>query len=245
MIVIPAIDLKGGRCVRLAQGRFDRETVYGDDPAAMAVQWADAGAELIHLVDLDGSVGQKPVNQEAILSIRRAVGVGLELGGGIRDLETISFYLEAGIDRIILGTAAQRDPALVKEASRLFPGRIIVGIDAKGSEVVVEGWTQGTGQDYIELARHFEGLGVAAIIYTDVDRDGMRTGPNLERTGRLARAIKIPVIASGGVKDLGDIRALLSLEVDGVTGVISGRALYEGSLDFRAARRAAESGLVV
>ena len=240
MIVIPAIDLKGGRCVRLAQGRFDKETVYGSDPAGMARRWADQGAEWIHLVDLDGSVGQKPINQEAILSIRKAVETRLELGGGIRDMETIAFYLDAGIDRIILGTAAQKDPELVKEASTRYPGRIVVGIDAKGAEVVVEGWTQGTGQDYIDLARHFEGLGVAAIIYTDVDRDGMQTGPNLERTGRLARSIGIPVIASGGVNDLDDIKALLDLEADGVTAVISGRALYEGSLDFYEARRLAE-----
>lgn len=239
MIVIPAIDLKAGRCVRLLQGRFDRETVYGHDPGAMARRWAEAGAEWIHIVDLDGSVGQKPVNQEAILSIRSSVSVRLELGGGIRDMETIAFYLEHGLDRIILGTAAYRDPDLVREAAAKFPGKIAVGLDARGSKVVVEGWTEDTGQDYIDLARHFQGLGVGALIYTDVDRDGMRTGPNLERTKVLARAVDIPVIASGGVKDIEDIRALLPLESDGVMGVITGKALYEGDLDFFQAQAAA------
>ncbi len=241
MIVIPAIDLKEGRCVRLLQGRFDQETVYGQDPAAMGRRWAQAGAEWIHLVDLDGSVGRQPVNQEAILSIRRAVDAKLELGGGIRDIENIAFYLEQGLDRIILGTAAFRQPELVRQAAERFPGRIAVGIDAKGAEVVVEGWTEGTGHDYIDLARHFEGLGVAALIYTDVDRDGMRMGPNIERTGALARAVNIPVIASGGVNDLEDIRALKTLEADGVVGVISGKALYEGSLDFARAQALASA----
>jgi len=235
MIVIPAIDLKAGRCVRLLQGRFDRETVYGDDPAAMARRWAEVGAEWIHIVDLEGSVGRKPVNQEAVLAIRSAVSAKLELGGGIRDLDTIALYLDRGLNRIILGTAAMRDPNLVGEAARRFPGKIAVGLDARGSKVVVEGWTEDSGQDYLDLARRFQGLGVAALIYTDVDRDGMRTGPNLERTRALARAVDIPVIASGGVKDLEDIRTLLPLEADGVIGVICGKALYEGSLDLTAA----------
>ena len=242
MLVIPAIDLKEGRCVRLLQGKFDQETsLYRvrDDPAAMARRWADQGAELIHLVDLDGSVGQKPVNRDAILAIRDAVKVKLELGGGIRDMGTISFYLEHGIDRIILGTVAHREPELVRQAAGRFPGGIVVGIDARGSKVVVEGWTEDTGRDYIDLARFFQGMGVAAIIYTDVDRDGMRTGPNLERTGTLAKSIDIPVIASGGVKDIDDIKALLPLEADGVVGVISGKALYEGNLDFKQAKELA------
>ena len=234
MLLIPAIDLRQGKCVRLLQGRFDQETVYGDDPSGMALRWASAGAEWIHIVDLDGSVGQRPVNQDAILAIRKATTASLELGGGIRDLATIAFYIENGIDRIVLGTAALKDPALVEEAARRFPERIAVGIDAKGARVVVEGWTQETGQDYIETARAFENIGVAAIIYTDVERDGMRTGPNIERTARLARSIHIPVIASGGVKDLNDIEQLLPLEKDGVVGVISGKALYEGGLDFAA-----------
>lgn len=239
MIVIPAIDLKEGRCVRLLQGRFDQETVYGRDPAAMARRWAEAGAEWIHIVDLDGSVGQKPVNQEAILAIRAAVSARLELGGGIRDMETIAFYLKEGLDRVILGTAALRDPELVRRAADRFPGRIAVGLDAKGADLVVEGWTEETGRDYIETARVFESSGAAALIYTDVDRDGMRTGPNIKRTHDLARAVNLPIIASGGVSSLEDLKALLPLEADGVVGVISGKALYEGSLDFEQAKRAA------
>jgi len=232
MIVIPAIDLRGGRCVRLLQGRFDAETVYGDDPPSMARRWADAGASWIHLVDLDGSVGQRPINQASILAIRKAVNVNLELGGGIRDLETISFYLEQGLNRIILGTAAHKDPDLVKRAAGLFPGKIAVGLDARGSKVMVEGWTSGTDQDYITLAKRYEDMGVAALIYTDIERDGMQTGPNITRTRELALAVNIPVIASGGVNDLEDIIKLRALEADGVIGVITGKALYEGSLNF-------------
>ncbi len=232
MIVIPAIDLRGGRCVRLLQGRFDQETVYGNDPAAIGKRWADLGAEWIHLVDLDGSIDQRPVNQEAILSIREAVSVKLELGGGIRDLETITFYIQKGIDRIILGTAAHKKPDLVKEATRLFPGRIAIGLDAMGSEVMVEGWTEKANQNLIDMAKRYETMDVAALIYTDINRDGMRTGPNIKRTRELARAVNIPVIASGGVKDLEDIRNLLTLSNENVIGVITGKALYEGSLDY-------------
>lgn len=241
MIVLPAIDLKQGRCVRLLQGKFDRETVYGNDPAAMARKWAEAGAEWLHLVDLNGSVGRKPVNQEAVLAIRRAVPIKLELGGGIRTLATIEFYLEQGLNRIILGTAAHQDPEMVREAARLYPGRIAVGIDARDGRVMVDGWTREGGVAELDLARRYEGLGIAALIYTDIQRDGMQTGPNIERTRALARAVKIPVIASGGVKDLGDIRALKALESDGVAGVISGKALYEGTLDFAEARALAAS----
>jgi phosphoribosylformimino-5-aminoimidazole carboxamide ribotide isomerase len=242
MLILPAIDLRQGRCVRLLKGQFDQETVYGTDPAAMAQKWADLGAEWIHLVDLDGSLDKKPVNLEAILAIRQRVTAQLELGGGIRDIDTIAFYLGQGIDRIILGTAALREPELVGRAAARFPDRIAVGIDARGDQVVVEGWTESTGHGYLDLARRFEGLGVGAIIYTDVDRDGARTGPNLERTAALARAVAIPVIASGGIKDLDDIRALLPLEADGVVGAITGRAIYEGSLDYTAARALAASG---
>jgi phosphoribosylformimino-5-aminoimidazole carboxamide ribotide isomerase len=241
VIVLPAIDLKQGRCVRLLQGKFDRETVYGNDPAAMARKWAEAGAEWLHLVDLNGSVGRKPVNQEAVLAIRRAVPIKLELGGGIRTLATIEFYLEQGLNRIILGTAAHQDPEMVREAARLYPGRIAVGIDARDGRVMVDGWTREGGVAELDLARRYEGLGIAALIYTDIQRDGMQTGPNIERTRALARAVKIPVIASGGVKDLGDIRALKALESDGVAGVISGKALYEGTLDFAEARTLAAS----
>lgn len=236
MFVIPAIDLKNGKCVRLTQGKFDQETVYGDDPASMAVKWAEEGAEWIHIVDLDGSIDQRPVNQKAILAIRRAVENPLELGGGIRDIETISFYINQGVDRIILGTAAQRNPDMVREASEKYPGKIAVGLDAKGESVVVEGWTEDTGQNYIDLARHFEGLGVAALIYTDVDRDGMRMGPNIERTELLARSINIPVVASGGIKDIEDVKDLLPLRRAGVIGAISGKALYEGNLTLNQVR---------
>jgi len=241
VIVLPAIDLKQGRCVRLLQGRFDQETVYGHDPAAMARRWVEAGAEWLHLVDLNGSVGRKPVNQEAILAIRGAVSIKLELGGGIRTLETIDFYLEQGLDRVILGTAAQQDPDLVRQAARGYPGRIAIGIDARDGRVMVDGWTRDGGLAELDLARRYEDLGIAALIYTDIARDGMQTGPNIDRTRALARAVQIPVIASGGVKDLDDIRALRPLEADGVIGVISGKALYEGSLDFAQAKALAAS----
>ena len=241
MIVIPAIDIKESRCVRLLQGRFDQETVYGQDPAAMGRRWADQGAEWIHIVDLDGSVGQKPVNQEAILALRRAVHCKLELGGGIRDLHTIDFYIKNGLDRIILGTVAHQNPDLVREAARHYPDRIAVGLDARGGKIAIEGWTQTTEQNYIDLARRFEDMGVSAIIYTDVDRDGMQTGANIERTRDLARVVSIPIIASGGVKDIEDIKNLLPLQADGVIGVISGKALYEGSLDFSQALKLASS----
>lgn len=241
MLIIPAIDLKNGRCVRLFKGRFDQETVYGDDPAAMARRWADAGAHWIHIVDLDGSKGQTPINQKAILSIRESVNAKLELGGGIRDMETISYYLDNGLDRLILGTVALRNPELVEEAAAKYPDRIAVGLDAVGDKVVVEAWTESTDISYVDLAKKFENMGVSALIYTDVDRDGTQHGPNLERTGALARAITIPVIASGGIKDMNDIKALMPLEADGVVGAITGRAIYEGTLDLAEAIRYASS----
>jgi phosphoribosylformimino-5-aminoimidazole carboxamide ribotide isomerase len=245
VLIIPAIDLKNGCCVRLFKGLFDQETVYGDDPGAMARRWADAGAEWIHIVDLDGSKGQTPINQQAIMSIRKAVDARLELGGGIRDMQTISYYLDQGLDRIILGTVALRNPELVQEAAEKYPDQIAVGLDAKGDKVVVEAWTEATDMDYVDLARKFENMGVSAFIYTDVDRDGTQTGPNLERTGSLARAVNVPVIASGGIKDMADIKGLMPLEPDGVVGAITGRAIYEGSLDLAEAIRFAtgkESG---
>ena len=241
MLIIPAIDLKNGHCVRLFKGQFDQETVYGDDPGMMARRWADAGAEWIHIVDLDGSKGQTPINQNAIVSIRKAVDARLELGGGIRDMETISYYLNQGLDRIILGTVALREPELVRKAAEKYPDRIAVGLDAKGDKVVVEAWTESTDMDYVDLAKKFENMGVSAFIYTDVDRDGTQTGPNLERTRALARAVKAPVIASGGIKDMADIKALMPLEADGVVGAITGRAIYEGSLDLAEAIRFAAS----
>jgi len=235
MIVIPAIDLKNGQCVRLEQGLMEKDTVYSDNPAAMARHWQDEGGELLHLVDLDGAFAGVPKNREAIQAIVAAVDIPTELGGGIRDLETIEAYLNLGIDRVILGTVAKENPALVGEACRRFPGRIVVGIDAKGGLVAVRGWAEVTEKKAIDLAREMEAFGVAAIIYTDIARDGMMQGPNLEATAALAESISIPVIASGGVSCLEDIRNLLQIEASGVAGVITGKAIYTGSLNLREA----------
>ena len=235
MIVIPAIDLKNGQCVRLEQGLMEKDTIYSDNPAAMARHWQDEGGELLHLVDLDGAFAGVPKNREAIQAIVAAVDIPTELGGGIRDLETIEAYLNLGIDRVILGTVAKENPALVGEACRRFPGRIVVGIDAKGGLVAVRGWAEVTEKKAIDLAREMEAFGVAAIIYTDIARDGMMQGPNLEATAALAESISIPVIASGGVSCLEDIRNLLQIEASGVAGVITGKAIYTGSLNLREA----------
>ena len=235
MIVIPAIDLKEGKCVRLEQGLMEKDTVYSDNPAEMARHWQAEGGELLHLVDLDGAFAGVPKNREAIQAIVAAVDIPTELGGGIRDLETIEAYLSLGIDRVILGTVAKEDPALVGEACRRFPGRIVVGIDAKGGLVAVRGWAEMTEKKAIDLAREMEGLGVTAIIYTDIARDGMMQGPNLEATAALAEAISIPVIASGGVSSLDDIRNLLKIEASGIEGVITGKAIYNGALNLREA----------
>jgi phosphoribosylformimino-5-aminoimidazole carboxamide ribotide isomerase len=235
MIVIPAIDLKNGQCVRLEQGLMEKDTVYSDNPAAMARHWQDEGGELLHLVDLDGAFAGVPKNRAAIQAIVAAVDIPTELGGGIRDLETIEAYLNLGIDRVILGTVAKENPALVGEACRRFPGRIVVGIDAKGGLVAVRGWAEVTEKKAIDLAREMEAFGVAAIIYTDIARDGMMQGPNLEATAALAESISIPVIASGGVSCLEDIRNLLQIEASGVAGVITGKAIYTGSLNLREA----------
>ena len=235
MIVIPAIDLKEGKCVRLEQGLMEKDTVYSDNPAEMARHWQAEGGELLHLVDLDGAFAGVPKNREAIQAIVAAVDIPTELGGGIRDLETIEAYLSLGIDRVILGTVAKENPAMVGEACRRFPGRIVVGIDAKGGLVAVRGWAEMTEKKAIDLAREMEGLGVTAIIYTDIARDGMMQGPNLEATAALAEAISIPVIASGGVSSLDDIRNLLKIEASGIEGVITGKAIYTGSLNLREA----------
>lgn len=235
MIVIPAIDIKNGRCVRLLQGRMDAETVFSDDPAAMARRWADAGAELIHVVDLDGAVEKTPRNLDVIRAILAAVDVPIQVGGGIRSEETLAMYLDSGVHRVVIGTEAVRNPEMVREACAAHPGRIVVGIDAREGWVAVEGWTETTRTRAADLARMFEDSGVAAVNFTDIHRDGMQTGPNIEETRRLARAVNIPVVASGGVSTLEDIAALLPLEADGVTGVITGRALYAGTLDLSAA----------
>ncbi len=235
MIILPAIDLKNGKCVRLEQGLMDKDTVYSDNPAAMARHWQQEGGEFLHLVDLDGAFAGEPKNRSAIEAIVAAVDIPVELGGGIRDLETVEGYLALGIDRVILGTVAKENPALVDEACRRFPGRIVVGIDARDGLVAVRGWAEVTEKRATDLAREMQDYGVTAIIYTDIARDGMMQGPNLEATKALAEAITIPVIASGGVSSLQDIRKLLTIESAGVTGVITGKAIYSGSLNLREA----------
>jgi len=230
MIVIPAIDLKEGKCVRLEQGLMDKDTVFNDDPAAQALEWQRQGAELLHIVDLDGAFAGEPKNRAAIEAIVGAISIPAQLGGGIRDLATIEAYLALGLSRVIIGTAAQRNPDLVKEACARFPGRIVVGIDAKNGMVAVQGWAEVTDISASDLARKFEGFGVAAIIYTDISRDGMLQGPNLEATRALAEAVAIPVIASGGVSRLDDIKNLMAIEKSGVTGVITGKAVYTGAI---------------
>ncbi|MBI1921239.1 MAG: 1-(5-phosphoribosyl)-5-[(5-phosphoribosylamino)methylideneamino]imidazole-4-carboxamide isomerase [Geobacter sp.] len=231
MIVIPAIDLKEGKCVRLEQGLMERDTVFCDNPAEQARKWEAAGAEMLHIVDLDGAFAGVPKNKGAIEAIVAAISIPAQLGGGIRDIETIRAYLDLGLSRVILGTAAQRNPELVEEACRLFPGRIVVGIDAKNGMVAVQGWAEVTDVTAVDLARRFEGYGVAAIIYTDISRDGMMQGPNIEATCALAEAISIPVIASGGVSSIRDIENLMAIESSGVTGVITGKAVYTGAID--------------
>lgn len=231
MIVIPAIDLKHGVCVRLEQGLMDRDTVFNENPAAQALEWQNQGAELLHIVDLDGAFAGEPKNRTAIEAIIKAISIPAQLGGGIRDIATIEAYLSLGVTRVIIGTAAQRNPELVREACSRFPSKIVVGIDAKNGMVAVQGWAEVTGITAVELARQFEDSGVTAIIYTDISRDGMLQGPNLEATQALAEAVSIPVIASGGVSSLDDIRNLMAIEHSGVTGVISGKAVYTGAIN--------------
>ncbi len=235
--LIPAIDLKAGHCVRLKQGRMDEATDYGDDPAAMARHWQNLGARRLHVVDLDGAFAGKPANQEAIRAICEALDIPVQLGGGLRDLSMIEGMLELGIDRVILGSIAIAEPELVREACRAFPGRICVGIDAKHGMVAVHGWDDVTDVRAEALARQFEDDGVAAIIYTDIARDGMLSGPNIEETVRLASGISIPVIVSGGIAGIDDVRACATHAADGICGAITGRAIYEGTLDFAAAMR--------
>jgi phosphoribosylformimino-5-aminoimidazole carboxamide ribotide isomerase len=235
MIVIPAVDIKNGKCVRLTQGRMDAETIFSDDPVAMALKWDGAGSEVIHVIDLDGAVKKQPQNFDLIIEIVNQVKALVQVGGGIRTLDTIEMYLNKGVQRVIIGTEAIRNPDLVKDACRLFPGRIVVGIDARNGLVAIEGWTQTTRTKAADLAKAFEDCGVAAVNFTDIQRDGMQTGPNIAETKRLAQAVSIPVVASGGVSSLQDLKNLLPLEPFGVTGVITGRALYSGTLNLEEA----------
>lgn len=231
MILFPAIDLKNGHCVRLEQGDMARATVFNDDPAAQAAAFAAQGFSHLHLVDLDGAFAGTPINGDAVTNILAATCAPTQLGGGIRDMKTIEAWLDKGIARVILGTAAVRNPELVKQACRAFPERISVGIDARGGRVAVEGWAEQSDIEVLDLARQFEDVGVAAIIYTDIDRDGLLQGVNIAAIAALARAISIPVIASGGLAGIDDVLALQKVESDGVMGAISGRALYDGRLD--------------
>lgn len=241
MLLIPAIDLKDGKCVRLRQGRMDDDTVFSDDPVAMAGKWVAEGAKRLHLVDLNGAFAGKPRNGEVIHAIREAYpDIQIQVGGGIRDQDTIQAYLDAGVDFVIIGTKAVSAPHFVREVAAEFPNHIIVGLDAKDGKVAIDGWSKLSHHDVIDLAQKFEDDGVEAIIYTDISRDGMMQGVNIEATSRLARAIRIPVIASGGITTIDDIHALGQIVGDGVTGAITGRAIYEGSLDFAEGRKIAE-----
>lgn len=235
MIFFPAIDLKDGQCVRLLRGDMDQATVFGDDPAAQARAFAAAGCEWLHVVDLNGAFAGRPVNGAAVDAILAAVDIPVQLGGGIRDMETIALWLEKGIRRVILGTAALRDADLVKTSCQRFPGRICVGIDARDGMVAVEGWAETSETTVLDLSTRFEGAGVAAIIHTDIGRDGVMAGPNIAATVALARAVSIPVIASGGVSSMADLAALKDAGGAILEGVISGRALYEGEIDAAAA----------
>ena len=237
MLLIPAIDLKDGHCVRLKQGDMDQSTTFGEDPAAMARKWLEAGARRLHLVDLNGAFAGKPQNHAAIKAILKAVGddIPVQLGGGIRDLDTIERYLDDGVSFVIIGTAAVKNPGFLHEACDAFPGHIIVGLDAKDGKVATDGWSKLTGHDVVDLAKRFQDYGVEAVIYTDIGRDGMMTGVNIEATVRLAQALSVPVIASGGLNSLDDVKALMAVESEGITACITGRAIYEGKLDFAAA----------
>ncbi len=232
MLLIPAIDLKQGKCVRLRQGRMEDDTVFSDDPVSVAARWVEAGAKRLHLVDLDGAFAGKPVNAAVVAEIAKAFPeLPIQIGGGIRDEETIDTYLAAGVQYVIIGTKAVNAPHFVGDVCAEFPGHIIVGLDAKDGKVATDGWSKLSGHDVIDMAQHFERDGVEAIIYTDISRDGMMQGVNVEATQKLALAINIPVIASGGVTNMDDITALQAVQDDGIMGTILGRSIYEGSID--------------
>ena len=235
MILFPAIDLKDGRCVRLERGEMESATVFNDDPAAQARAFAEVGFEWLHCIDLNGAFEGRSANAEAIQAIRAAVKLPIQLGGGIRDMKGVEAWLGAGITRVILGTVALTNPALVKEAARAFPGRIVVGADARGGRIATQGWAETTELTPTELGERFEDAGVAAILFTDVDRDGLLRGVNVAATAALARAVSIPVIASGGVSGMADIEALLAAKEPNIAGLVIGRALYDGRIDAKAA----------
>ncbi|MEZ5658937.1 MAG: 1-(5-phosphoribosyl)-5-[(5-phosphoribosylamino)methylideneamino]imidazole-4-carboxamide isomerase [Burkholderiaceae bacterium] len=242
MLLIPAIDIKGGRCVRLRQGNMEDETVFSEDPAAMARHWLDKGARRLHLVDLDGAIKGKPANEAAIRTIIDEIEdeIPIQLGGGLRDLDTIERFLDLGIADVIIGTAAVKNPGFLQDACGAFVGQVIVGLDAREGKVATDGWSKMTGHDVLDLAKKFEDYGVKAVIYTDIGRDGMLTGVNIDATRRLAKELIIPVFASGGVAGMADIDALCAIADDGVEAVILGRSLYEGTLEFEAAQARAD-----
>ena len=246
MLIIPAIDLKDGRCVRLKQGDMSTATVFSDDPVAMARHWAAKGAKRLHIVDLNGAIAGRPKNERVIREMIAAVGdkVPIQLGGGIRDLDAIEAYIDAGVTYVIIGTAAVKNPGFLSDACYAFPGHVIAGLDAKDGKVAVEGWSKMTGHDVIDLAKKFEEYGVESLIYTDIGRDGMMSGINIEATLKLAQALKTPIIASGGLNSIKDIETICArLVPEGIIGAIAGRALYEGKLDLKAAQSAADKAL--
>jgi phosphoribosylformimino-5-aminoimidazole carboxamide ribotide isomerase len=246
VLIIPAIDLKDGRCVRLKQGDMKSATVFSDDPVAMARHWSAQGARRLHVVDLNGAIAGRPKNDKVIREMIAAVGeqTPIQLGGGIRDLDAIEAYIDAGVTYVIIGTAAVKNPGFLSDACYAFPGHVIAGLDAKEGKVAVEGWSKMTGHDVVDLARKFEEYGVESIIYTDIGRDGMMTGINIEATLKLAQALKTPLIASGGLNSLNDIETICAkLVPEGVIGAIAGRALYEGKLDLKAAQAAADKAV--
>jgi phosphoribosylformimino-5-aminoimidazole carboxamide ribotide isomerase len=242
MLLIPAIDLKDGHCVRLKQGDMGDATVFSEDPAAMARHWLAQGARRLHLVDLNGAFAGKPKNEPAIKAVVQAVGsdIPVQLGGGIRDLDTIERCLDDGLSFVIIGTAAVKNPGFLHDACTAFPGHIVVALDARDGKVATDGWSKMTGHDVVDLARKFEDYGVEAVIYTDIGRDGMLSGVNVDATVKLAQALRIPVIASGGIASIADVRSLCAVAAEGIVGAITGRAIYEGTLDFRAAQAEAD-----
>ena len=238
MLIIPAIDLKDGKCVRLRQGRMEDETIFSDDPVAVAAQWVEQGARRLHIVDLNGAFAGEPVNAGVVHEIAKAFpDLPIQIGGGIRDEDTIQTYLDAGVQYVIIGTKAVNQPHFVNDICAEFPGHIIVGLDAKDGKVAIDGWSKLSKHDVIDMAKHFENDGVVSIVYTDIGRDGMMTGVNVESTLKLAQAVKIPIIASGGITNIEDIKALCAVQEEGISGAITGRAIYEGTLDFAEAQK--------